>query len=197
MATMSIAGLYLYDSTIFDNLSLPDGIVKDDLITNLLTETAELEIMIPNPDIFKAVCGSWSRRMLPIWKKLYDTTQLTYNPIYNYDRTEEYTDGETTNTNGTSNTEQTVDSTTEHSVVGFNETSAALADTNKASGNPKTDTTVKNEQTRNLEHKARMYGNIGVTTSQQMLEAEREVDKFDIYAVIIDDFKKRFCLEVY
>lgn len=197
MATISVAGLYLYDSTIFDDLSLPDGISKDDLITNLLTETAELETVIPNPDIFKEVLGAWSRRMRPIWDKLYTTTTLTYNPIYNYDRTEEYTDGETTDTNGTSNTAQTLDSKTEHSVVGFNETSAALADTNSTSGSPKTDTTVSNKQTRNLEHKARMYGNIGVTTTQQMLEAERNVDRFDIYAEIINDFKKRFCLEVY
>lgn len=46
-------------------------------------------------------------------------------------------------------------------------------------------------------HSAREYGNIGVTTSQQMIEAEREVVKFNIYDYITDDFKSRFCLLVY
>ena len=40
-------------------------------------------------------------------------------------------------------------------------------------------------------------GNIGVTTSQQMIEAEREIVKFNIYDHIIDSFKCRFCILVY
>lgn len=40
-------------------------------------------------------------------------------------------------------------------------------------------------------------GNIGVTTTQQMIEAEREIVKLNIYQYIIDDFKARFCLLVY
>lgn len=40
-------------------------------------------------------------------------------------------------------------------------------------------------------------GNIGVTTTQQMIEAERELVKFNIYDFIIDSFKARFCLLIY
>lgn len=40
-------------------------------------------------------------------------------------------------------------------------------------------------------------GNIGVTTSQQMIEAERELAKFNIYDFIIESFKNRFCILVY
>lgn len=40
-------------------------------------------------------------------------------------------------------------------------------------------------------------GNIGVTTTQQMIEAERELVKFNIYDIIIDSFKQRFCLLIY
>lgn len=40
-------------------------------------------------------------------------------------------------------------------------------------------------------------GNIGVTTTQQMIEAERELVKFNIYDFIIDSFKARFCILVY
>ena len=42
------------------------------------------------------------------------------------------------------------------------------------------------------------YGNIGVTTSQQMLEAELNiVTKLDLINYIADDFRNEFCLDVY
>lgn len=41
------------------------------------------------------------------------------------------------------------------------------------------------------------YGNIGVTMSQQLIEAERKLVEFNIYDVIIQSFKSRFCLLVY
>ena len=50
---------------------------------------------------------------------------------------------------------------------------------------------------RNLLRKGRAHGNIGVTTSQQMIEAEREVALYNIIDVIINSFKNRFCLQVY
>lgn len=43
----------------------------------------------------------------------------------------------------------------------------------------------------------RAYGNIGVTTTQEMIEQERRVSDFDMIAVIIAEFKKTFCLLVY
>lgn len=43
-----------------------------------------------------------------------------------------------------------------------------------------------------------IHGNIGVTTSQQMLESELEISaKLNIFNIIIDSFKNRFCLLVY
>ena len=45
---------------------------------------------------------------------------------------------------------------------------------------------------------SRIHGNIGVTTSQQMLEQELEVaPKLNITNIIIESFKNRFCLLVY
>lgn len=42
------------------------------------------------------------------------------------------------------------------------------------------------------------YGNIGVTTSQQMLEAELNiVTRLDLINYIADDFRNEFCLDVY
>lgn len=45
---------------------------------------------------------------------------------------------------------------------------------------------------------SRIHGNIGVTTSQQMLQSELDIaPNLNIYQYITADFRKRFCVEVY
>ena len=44
---------------------------------------------------------------------------------------------------------------------------------------------------------ARMWGNIVVTTTQQMIKEQRDVVEFNISNYIIDSFKRRFCLMIY
>ena len=46
-------------------------------------------------------------------------------------------------------------------------------------------------------HTSHLYGNIGVTTSQQMLQAELDVQKFNIYTEIANLFIDEFCIQVY
>lgn len=40
-------------------------------------------------------------------------------------------------------------------------------------------------------------GNIGLTSTQQLIKEEREIDQFEIDDFIINDFKKQFCILVY
>ena len=44
---------------------------------------------------------------------------------------------------------------------------------------------------------SRIHGNIGVTTTQQMLQSEREVAQFCMVDYIVNDFISRFCVMVY
>lgn len=48
-----------------------------------------------------------------------------------------------------------------------------------------------------LEHELTRSGNIGVTTSQQMLESEREIVNFNIYKVISDLIVSKLCSRVH
>ena len=57
--------------------------------------------------------------------------------------------------------------------------------------------TNNNTFSKNDAENIRAYGNIGVTTTQQMIEQERETAKFNIFQVILDEFKQRFCVLVY
>ena len=172
-ATMSIRGLYQYDSTIFDGLTLPEEMDKDILINELLRQCAELEILYPDPDFMKDSLSSWSQMNAVKWEKLYATVKAEYDPIENYNRIEE---AEET---------ATPDLQTTTAVSAFNTDKFRDA------------SSVKSEGTNTVKRSSHIHGNIGVTTSQQMLEAERKLQDWSIYQFIIDSFKLEYCLLVY
>lgn len=217
-ALLSVLGLYNYDNTLFDSLVLPEGVDKDILIENIISECAELEVLYSDPDYFKYAIGVWSNKELPTWYRILRTSELEYNPLYNVDATEYTKESRDlksteagTNTNTTSGSDTTVDSGTNsnlHKVNGFNQ--AGLTDAEKDEGAVNNTSTNTSNATSNLntninktdkgdiitEH--RRYGNIGVTMSQQLIEAELEVSpKLNVYNYILNSFKNRFTLLVY
>lgn len=196
-ATVSLLGLYQYDNTILDGLVVPGpvyddeeqqigaGVDRQQVINNLLLEAAELEVLYPSAPFLKQAVEMWAQKQLPVWDRLYATTLLKYDPIYNFDRYEEYTDTEEIDSTNTGTSDGT------NKVAGFN--AAELVDQSGSSGS----STMIGDVNRTLKHSARLYGNIGVTTSQQMLTAEREVVRFNMVDIIVRDFIERFCLLVY
>lgn len=255
--TMSLIGLYSYDSTLFDNLTLPVGVDKDDVVGNLLMETDGQEVLYPNPGFMKMAIGVWSKKELPVWEKLLATTKFEYNPIHNYDREEVVQDTEirdlkktsdesrklSDNTvvdttgnvninvdgsdNSTGTDRQSGSTVTDERVSAFNndtlvprsevtETPNTTIDRDSNedyNSTTKTDSTGKETNAKTVDetvtrndgdtgtvtnqHTAHMLGNIGVTTTQQMIEAEREVVKFNIVDYIVESFANRFCLQVF
>ena len=250
-ATLSILGLYQREPTLFDELELPTGMKKDVLIDNILYEAASLEAYYPDPSFMKFMIGRWSFMNQSIWQKLYDTTVLEYNPIYNYDRTEEWTEnekmldgrtaastetetrnlatgetetrnlatGETSRTDSNGDVTTTGTMKTELNVSGYNEVTFTPSEETIETPDTMTSNNVIVDGTRNaidtgtvsidkkdtesLDRKrdnlrtGRAFGNIGVTTTQQMIQQERETVTFNMYKVITDSFVDRFCLMVY
>lgn len=180
-AKLSILGLYNEHPEIFSGMTLPGDIDRDTLLNNLLMELAELEIVYPNPAFMKSAIEAWSAKQVAIWQKLVDTTKLDYNPLNNYDRTETWEDDITDDGENSSNATS--------KIAAFN--AEPLQDT----GAETSAGTSKN--TRKVKHTAKISGNIGVTTSQEMLQAERDIAAFSVYDYIINDFKNRFCILVY
>lgn len=84
-ATIDLIGMYTYDNTLLDDMVIPQAIDKEVLKDNLLMEAAELELLYSDPNFLKTAIGAWSRKQLPVWMQLWDTTQYEYNPIWNKD----------------------------------------------------------------------------------------------------------------
>lgn len=108
---LSPLGLYNWDQSVFDLMQIPEALDKDTLVQNLLAETAELEVLYPNPVVFKNLVGVWSAKQIDIWNRLYATTQYEYNPIENYNRYETGSDSGTGRTTH-SGTDTTTETTT-------------------------------------------------------------------------------------
>lgn len=224
-AMLSILGLYQRDPTLFDELELPGSMNKDVLIDNILYEAATLEAYYPDPNFMKFMIGRWSFMNQSVWQKLYDTTVLEYNPIFNYDRTEEWSENEqmldkrtltgteretsTDNSSGEIRSSGTVQS--ELNVSGYNESSYVPREQTIETPDTLTSNTSETDRivsidkndTENMDRKrdnirtGRAFGNIGVTTTQQMIQQERETVLFNMYKVITDSFIERFCLMIY
>lgn len=185
-STMSILGLYNYHTSIFENFKVPEDVDSALAIQTLIFDNAELEIMYPEPETMKFLIGIWCDKELPIWEKIYRACTEDYNPIENYNRTESWSDTDIGSNSASSNGTET------NKVTGYNDTQFTNHD--------QTTTTASGNGSSRLEsrHNGNVKGNIGVTTSQQMLEQELEVaPKLDIYGYISRSFKKRFCLMVY
>ena len=171
---LSVLGLFNYDSGIFDQLEVPEGVRKDDVVNSILLECADQEILYPVPSVLKTAVGLWSASMLPSWKRQYKAIMAEYDPIENYNRMEEWTDEG--HSEGKGSTE----------VAGF--------DTGKMT--PKD--SGENSADSNGHHVGRIHGNIGVTTSAAMVKEEVEMRKhLSMVDIIVADFKARFVLGVY
>ena len=251
---------YLYQTqskTLFDLLTLPEGIDKDTVVENILLEGGEFECLYSDPEFLRDAINMWGRKHYYTFEKWITAMNIEYNPLENYDRIEDWTDtsnkgvnssarrdsgntrtfnnqdqrtlntsdAETLNTqnqrtlNTTDTAETTVSAYDSSSYqpsekittsdtgtdtmnnTGTNTTNHTGTDTMNYTGTIKDEygegtsglTTENGKQI----HGGRIHGNIGVTTSQQMLQQEYDIARFNIVEQITDLFLLEFCIMVY
>lgn len=96
MQRMTLIGLYNYEQTfdvdLFKNLALPDGYDKTTFVNSLLLEHGEKCVLYTNPDFFMVAIGIWSSKYALELSRIHEALVAEYNPIWNYDRNEEWSD---------------------------------------------------------------------------------------------------------
>lgn len=188
--TLSILGLYNYNTSIFQNLIVPDGVNIADAINSIVFDNADLELLYPEPETMTFLIGLWSKRELPAWERVLRVINMEYNPIENYNRNETWTDIEdedtTAQTSGNSSNTHKVSAYNDYQLV--NSTQDVVDASENGSGT----------RDKTTSRTGNVSGNIGVVTSQKMVLEELGLsDKVDIYKYISESFKRRFCLMVY
>ena len=234
---LSVLALYNYDNNLFHNLHLPSGFTEDDrqtIISNILADCAELECLYPDFNTMQFMIGAWSSLELPVWTRIYNASLLEYNPIENYNRTEEETvtndlteahsgndktqqsgkdtsSGSMTGSETHSGTDTTTNKITAYDANTFYDHDSnslvhghSVADSNTTSGSltyGKSETFTHGESIKHTGSTTRenhTSGNIGVTTSQQMLQQEIDISPaLNVAKMITESFRERFCLLVY
>lgn len=224
-AKITLIGLENYcrgaGESLFTGWNVPSGIDQDIMKNTILMRAQEFELLYSDPVFLKSAINLWSSKWYRTFEKWVNALSIEYDPLYNYDRTEEIKeriDEDTKSSNSGSSTSRNEitssgktesDSTDTSSVSAYNTSSFDNSDKNVHDGETKTSDssrsngsgTSKNDGTENKDivrdHKARMYGNIGVTTTQQMLESELDIATWNLYEHIADIFIKEFCIMVY
>lgn len=182
MSLINLASLYYYDNSILNGLALPDQIDKDVLISNLLIQSEPFEVLYPNPEAIKTIVPIICKKWKLSFDKWAELTTLEYNPIHNFDRNEEYTD----DVESSSKSDNTADS-----FVTAYDSDALHQESQNTDGN-------KAEAKGKTTHKGHLYGNIGVTRTQEMLMDEVQLRKdFNVYDLITDALMQELCIMVY
>lgn len=124
------------------------------------------------------------REIMPRFIKIYKTTLYKYNPIENYNMIEGSTDVNEANNEGSG-----------ENLAKFSETPQGSIDNLKdgkylTNATHNTDTTKQSTKGK-TDHSAFRHGNIGVTTTQQLIEAERQIT-IDVDMEIINELKDLF-----
>lgn len=230
MQRLTLIGLYNYEQTfdrdLFSGLELPEHYDKPTFINVLLLEHGEKCVMYSDPNFFKSAINIWSKKWALELSRIYDALIAEYNPIYNYDRYEDWTETDKPdntitrthdNTDTTTNrydivTEQNVDSTSENTISADNasdyqpdnkNTSNAGKTTSSNDGtitdaHSGTITDVEKGVRSDVTHKGHIQGNIGVTTSAQMVsEVVRQRFEINLYGVATKLFANELLLGIY
>ena len=154
---------------------------------------------------------------LALWKKkwtaLWDVANAEYDPIENY-RMEEHEETVPTGTESTTDAMTGTDTTrtqgtaanneTANSVYGFNSTNPVPASVSNQKSdfsagttfghtNTETKTFTNRKDTRDLTR----AGNIGVTSSQQLLQSSIELQRWNFWLQVFEDLDATFCLDCY
>lgn len=225
------------EHSVFEKLELPAGIDKDILIGAIILRCQEFELLYSDPDFLITAVNVWSLKNYRTFEKWVKALDIEYDPLFNYDRTEEYTDihagdfnrtatSSDSGTNGntrtdnltmTNNLSDTNDVTQTHSEKAYNDSNfvgttqdvtdqdqshtgtvtntGTVTDSGSYSSNGSTGENGNDNYTNT--HTARLYGNIGVTTSQQMLQSELDIATWNLYEHVADLFCNEFCIMVY
>lgn len=215
-AKITLIGLENYlnpDHSVFENMNLPDGIDKDTLIGAILLRCQEFELLYSDPDFMIAAVNVWSRKNYWTFDKWVKLINKDYDPLYNKDYYEDIKDihegsaESSGNTSESSDYTQTLDTdiTDTHSEKAYND-SGYVGTTQDVTNN---DGTVRNagssggsysndnSDSYENNHNYHGYGNIGITSAQELFLKETDVARWNMYEHIADLFASEFCIMVY
>lgn len=200
-AKMTLIGLNKYlslrDEDLFKYLELPQGIDKEVLVNNILLKGSEFEVIYADVNFMQLAVGNWSKKWSRTFTKWIEALTIEYNPLENYDRIEEWNDKENSSSTGHSVDSNNSYGDSLNNVSSYDSDSLRPNTSTRSTTQTDGSTDLTNSGNREAIKTGRAHGNIGVTTSQQMLESELSIAQWNIYEHITDLFLQEFVIPLY
>lgn len=202
MSRITLWGFYNYtDRKLFDSAPMPKGIDKEELINLIMIECGDLFPYYQQPHFLQMQIGNFFKRKKSNYDKMIAALEAEYDPLENYDKKEDWSDKFDEHVEGEANDKTTSKSDGgAESKISAMDSDELVTDTGSSSHNEGESTAkTTNESSRNNEniHTGRVHGNIGVTTSMQLIKEELELRKYDVMEQIVRAFEKDIIVQVY
>lgn len=169
----------------FNDIQLDARVNKEQLFLTIVERCGNMRPLFNVSDTFKVFSDNFFARYATNITKLQDTLELQYNPIENTDKFQN--DSRTT----------TDVNASDANVTGENKVSAYNSNEYQPNSNDQSTSKGSSSNTHTDVFTTRVHGNIGVTTSQQMIESERDVVQFSVIDWIANKYAYEFMLGIY
>jgi len=194
LSKLTIAGLNEFtDGHIFDELTLPDGIDKDIVISEIIRQCSEFSVLYTEPIFLSKMIGIWSLKWYHNFERWWTAYNFEYNALYNLEVEATYTDDNKTHNSGNSTTKNTGNITGQKAGYNSSTLQNATRDVNDLHTITEGTSDVKVDNVRT----EKRFGNQGITMSQEMLDAEYNVWQRNVYQMIAEVFATEFCIVIY
>lgn len=194
------------EHSVFENATFPEGIDKDVLMGAIFLRCQEFELLYSDPEFMIAAVNIWARKHYWTFDKWVKLLSKDYDPLYNKDYYEDIQDTHEGASSGSGNNSQTDSYTNsnllKHSEKAYNTGSGyneITKDESSGSNGGTTSGTFSNTGNDSYinGHTYHGYGNIGITSAQELFLKETDVARFNLYEQIADLFCNEFCIMIY
>ena len=211
------------DGGVFKDVSLTERLNLTTCIDTIIEKWGTCDLIISDPRIVVRRTQLFFLKNYDNFEKMAEALLADYNPIENYDRYEDTSEnrdinksggnqstasGEGSSSSGGTNTVGGYN--TEHQISAMNsndyqkrnkDITSARTDTysNESTSSDSSSTSGSFDESTDddFERTSHIHGNIGVTTSQQMIQSEIELRKFNIYDYIADLYASEFLYRIW
>ena len=185
---LTLIGMYNYNNSLFDDLVFPNNSLlnKETAVKRILLECGEFEVLYSDWDFLKFAITEWGKKWYYTFQKWVEALEIKYEPLENYNRVEHWED--------VSERSSEVNSESANHIKHRTYDNGTMTETDSSNGS----SSGTGSDNANIERDGYARGNIGVTTSQQMLLSSFELYRgFNLYDQIANIFKTELCIMVY
>lgn len=224
LSKLTLIGLHNYSKgAIWGDIDdyIPVGVNKEILINEILKEDGEFCVIYPDPEFLRVQIKMFFMKYQQMFTKWINVLNEEYDPLFNVDVRTDYSEegsnsedsassgltagtrssngsGSSSGNSGNTHTKAAYDASTLQATEGDSgSTSLSTSEQTSESNSSSNSESMTASSEHSIEREEWKRGNYGTTMSQELLLAEFNARRFNIYNQIADIFAGEFCITVY